>query len=236
VNLRQVPLSIARPGAAVHIRCSERIDGNFHLEQSAEALDATRRKFVDLPWTQLDEVHGSTVLVVDRPGAFDGVIGDALVTELDDAVLGVWVGDCAPVALVGDTGAVGAVHAGWKGIERGVLQTTVATMRRLGCVEIEAVLGPCIHPCCYEFGAADLERLAARLGGEVAACTRAGTPALDVVAAVRAALGEVGVGLDDRSACTGCEVDRYYSHRARRDVGRQVMAVWRTASPAGGAV
>jgi copper oxidase (laccase) domain-containing protein len=130
VNLRQVPLSIARPGAAVHIRCSERIDGNFHLEQSAEALDATRRKFVDLPWTQLDEVHGSTVLVVDRPGAFDGVIGDALVTELDDAVLGVWVGDCAPVALVGDTGAVGAVHAGWKGIERGVLQTTVATMRR----------------------------------------------------------------------------------------------------------
>jgi copper oxidase (laccase) domain-containing protein len=46
----------------------------------------------------------------------------------------------------------------------------------------------------------------------------------------------VGVGLDDRSACTGCEVDRYYSHRARRDVGRQVMAVWRTASPAGGAV
>jgi YfiH family protein len=236
VNLRQVPLSIDRPGAAVHIRCSERIDGNFHLEQSAEALDTTRRKFVDLPWTQLDEVHGSTVLVVDRPGAFDGVIGDALVTELDDAVLGVWVGDCAPVALVGDTGAVGAVHAGWKGIERGVLQTTVATMRRLGCVEIEAVLGPCIHPCCYEFGAADLERLAARLGGEVVACTRAGTPALDVVAAVRAALGEVGVGLDDRSACTGCEVDRYYSHRARRDVGRQVMAVWRTASPAGGAV
>jgi YfiH family protein len=235
VNLRHSPLSIARPRAAVHIRWSERADGDFHLERSAEALAVTRRQFVDLPWTQLDEVHGASVLVVDRPGAFDGVIGDALVTELDDTVLGIWVGDCAPVALVSDTGVVGAVHAGWKGIERGVLQATVATMRRLGCVDIEAVVGPCIHPCCYEFGAADLHRLADLLGGKVVARTSEGAPALDVVAAVRAALGEVGVVLDDRSACTGCEADRFYSHRARRDTGRQVMAVWRTAT-AGGAV
>jgi hypothetical protein len=108
-------------------------------------------------------------------------------------------------------------------------------MRRLGCVDIEAVVGPCIHPCCYEFGAADLHRLADLLGGKVVARTSEGAPALDVVAAVRAALGEVGVVLDDRSACTGCEADRFYSHRARRDTGRQVMAVWRTAT-AGGAV
>jgi YfiH family protein len=234
VSLRHAPLSIARPGAAVHIRCSERVDGDFHLEQPTDVLAARRRQFVDLPWTQLDEVHGATVLVVDRPGAFDGVIGDALVTDVDDTVLGIWVGDCAPVALVGDTGVLGAAHAGWKGIERGVLQATVATMRRLGCAEIDAVLGPCIHPCCYEFGAADLERLADRFGGSVVARTREDMPALDVVAAVRAALGEVGVRLDDRSVCTGCAADRFYSHRARRDSGRQVMAVWRTAATDGG--
>ena len=236
MSLRHSPLSIARPRVAVHIRWSERADGDFHRERSAEALDATRRRFVDLPWTQLDEVHGTTMLVVDRPGAFDGVIGDALVTELDDTVLGIWVADCAPVALVGDTGVVGAVHAGWKGIERGVLQAAVATMRRLGCVDIEAFVGPCIHPCCYEFGAADLRRLADLLGGDVVARTSEGAPALDVVAAVRAALGEVGVVLDDRSACTGCEADRFYSHRARRDTGRQVMAVWRTATDDGAVV
>ena len=233
MSLRHSPLSIARPRAVVHICWSERDDGDFHLERPTEALIATRRRFVDLPWTQLDEVHGATVLVVDRPGAFDGVVGDALVTELDDTVLGIWVGDCAPVALVGDTGVVGAVHAGWKGIERGVLQATVAAMRRLGCVDIEAVVGPCIHPCCYEFGAADLHRLADLLGSDVVARTREGAPALDVVAAVRAALGEVGVVLDDRSTCTGCAADRYYSHRARRDAGRQVMAVWRTATADG---
>jgi copper oxidase (laccase) domain-containing protein len=106
-------------------------------------------------------------------------------------------------------------------------------MRRLGCVDIEAVVGPCIHPCCYEFGAADLHRLADLLGGDVVARTREDAPALDVVAAVRAALGEVGVVLDDRSTCTGCAADRYYSHRARRDTGRHVMAVWRTATADG---
>lgn len=232
---RRAPLSITRSTAAVHIRCSQRSDGDFHLEQPVAHLEVARRRFVDLPWTQLDEVHGADVLVVDRPGGRDREVGDALVTAVDDTVLGVWVGDCAPVALVGDNGVVGAAHAGWKGIEGGVLQATVATMRSLGSSDVSAVLGPCIHPCCYEFGTADLHRLAVRLGDDIVARTSAGTPALDVPAAVRAALGEVDVPLDDRSACTGCHADRYFSHRARRDPGRQVMAVWRTAPTHGAA-
>ena len=66
-----------------------------------EQLEARRRRFVDLPWTQLDQVHGTAVVRVDAPGAGDGQTGDIALTDLEDVVLGCWVGDCAPVVLIG---------------------------------------------------------------------------------------------------------------------------------------
>ncbi len=214
--------------ADVNIRWSERSDGDFHIEQPLFDLERTRRRFVDLPWSQPDEVHGIDIAEVVRPGQFDREVYDGLITDLADVVLGIWVGDCAPVALISDSGRIGAFHAGWRGIEAGVLQRGVAAVRRSTDVVVSAVLGPCIHPCCYAFGADDLERLVGRLGPTVVGRTRDGKPALDVPAAVRAALGEVGVVLDDRSTCTGCNPDRFYSHRARGERQRQVMALWRT--------
>ena len=50
----------------------------------------------------------------------------------------------------------------------GVLEAAVAEVRQRSDGPITAVLGPCIHPECYEFSAADLEPIAARLGPEVA--------------------------------------------------------------------
>lgn len=175
-------------------------------------------------------MHGTDVTVVTRPGEHDRRVGDGLVTDCVGAVLGIWVGDCAPVALVSSSGRIAGVHAGWRGIEAGVLERAVDVVRRRPGEEVGAVLGPCIHPCCYEFGAADLDRLVRRFGRDVAGRTRAGAPALDVPAAVRAALASVGVALDDRSACTGCDPTRWFSHRVRGERGRQVLAVWKSGA------
>ena len=231
---RPVPLTRVVAGVRVHVLFSQRSDGDFHLDPHDDGvrprgLDARRRALVDLPWTQPDEVHGRDVLVVERPGDHDGAVADALVTDVDGAVLGVWVGDCAPVALIGDDGTIGAVHAGWKGAEAGVLQGAVDAVRRRGARNVTALLGPCIHPCCYEFGDADLRRLADRHGEVVVGRTSSGGPALDMRALVAAALAECDVALEDHSVCTGCAADHYFSHRVRADRGRQVMAVWREA-------
>jgi YfiH family protein len=219
----------------VHLRMSRREHGDFHLDPHDTGcvpgdLDGRRRALVDLPWSQPDEVHGSTVRVVTGPGEHDLAEADALVTRCDDAVLGIWVGDCAPVALIGDDGTIAAAHAGWRGAAGGVLQTTISAMRELGSVEVRAVLGPCIHPCCYAFGDADLDALIARFGAAVEGTTSAGERALDMRALVAAALAEAGVvDLDDRSECTGCAAHRYFSHRRRGERERQVLAVWRTS-------
>ena len=54
---------------------------------------------------------------------------------------------------------------------------------------VRAVLGPCVHPARYEFGADLLDRLVARFGPEVAGRTADGAPALDIPAAVRVRAG-----------------------------------------------
>jgi copper oxidase (laccase) domain-containing protein len=220
--------TFATVAGAVQLRFTSRADGDFHADLvHPEVRRAHQLAVVDLPWTLLREEHGTEVVVVDAPGQHDGASGDALVTCAPDAVLGIWVGDCAPVALVGD-GVLGAVHAGWRGVRDGVLAAAVRQMRDVGATEIEAHVGPCIGACCYEFGLDDLEDLCRHVGGEIATTTTAGVPALDLVAMVRVSLAAVDVALVSTGPCTACD-ERYWSHR-RGDLGRQAMAVWRTAA------
>lgn len=207
-------------------RFTSRADGDLAI--AADPVEA-RARLSPLPWTWLRQVHGADVVTVTTPGEHAGAEADASVTTTPGALLAVGTADCAPVALLAD-GVVGAVHAGWRGIEAGVLDAAVARMRELGDGEIRAVLGPCIHAECYEFGADDLDRLAKRFGDGVRGTTTAGSAALDVPAAVRLALAERGVAVDDVGVCTACDT-RYFSHRARADEGRQVLMAW--LEPAG---
>ena len=207
------------------VRFSSVADGSFALDQPEELLDATRRAFVDLPWTWLRQVHGATVVVVEGPGDRVGATADAAVTATPGAALAVYTADCAPVAFTSD-GVVGIAHAGWRGLVGGVVQATVAAMRRLGAQHIEAHLGPCIRSRCYEFGAADLEAAAVQLGPSVVTTTAWGTQAFDMTAGVRAALAQAHVAeVTDTAVCTACSPE-HFSHRARVDTGRLAGVVW----------
>lgn len=204
---------------------TDRIAGD--LGGSGPEVERRRREVVDLPWTVLRQVHGSRVVVVDAPGAEAGVQADAAVTTTQGAALAILTADCAPVAFSSAEGVSGVAHAGWRGLRGGVLEATARAMRDLGATEIEAVLGPCIHPCCYEFGADDLATMAVRFGSVVRSVDRAGRLALDVPAAVEVALEAAGVELVGQvSTCTAC-FGRHWSWRARQDAQRQATVVWR---------
>ena len=193
-------------------------------------VEARRRKVVDRPWSWLRQVHGAHVVSVDCPGGGAGEAGDGLVTTDPLAALAILTADCAPVALAGDNGSLGAAHAGWRGLVAGVIEATAVAMRGTGAREIVAALGPCIHPECYAFSAADLDTVVQRLGDGVRGTTSDGKPALDVPAAVWAALAAADVELvHDADACTACSSD-YFSHRARGEKERQAMVVWRAGT------
>lgn len=197
-----------------------------HLAARLAAWDA------DVPddprdWVWLRQVHGHEVVRVDAtPAAVPEA--DAALTTTVGLPLVVLTADCAPVALA-SPGGVAVVHAGWPGLEQGVLGAAVAALRAVAPGPVVAWLGPCVHPDRYEFGADHLSRLVERLGPEVASSTDAGAPALDIPAAVRVSLARAGVErVADVDVCTATS-PTHFSHRRDGVTGRQAVVVVRTA-------
>jgi YfiH family protein len=189
-----------------------------------------RKAVLDRTWCWVHQVHGSRVVEVgDVPVA--GPDADALVVApgqpQQERALAVFSADCACLALASPEGAMGAVHAGWRGLVAGVVAEAVGEMRRVGATEVVAALGPCIHAECYAFGAADLESVSVAVGGDVAGRTASGDLALDLPRAVTRAVESAGARLvHDVAICTACSAE-HFSHRARADTERQALVVWR---------
>ena len=179
------------------------------------------------PWTWLHQVHGAQVVVVTRPGEHAGADADAAVTATPGCALAVRTADCAPLVLRGSR-SVGVVHVGWRGLVDGVVAAAVAALRALDDDVVDAHLGPCIRPGCYEFAGPERDLLVTRFGADVAATTSWGTAAIDLPAAVRLALAEVSIEhVQDESGCTACD-RRWFSHRARGELERFATVAWVT--------
>jgi len=175
-------------------------------------------------WCWLHQVHGANVVdATPRPETpVTMPEADAAVTRRRGVPLVVLTADCAPLALACDD-AVAVVHAGWPGLLAGIVEAAVARLRRVGGGAVQAALGPCIHPARYAFGPGDLARLVERYGEAVAARTATGEPALDIPAAVRAALERAGVAsLDDAGICTAASPN-HFSYRRDGRTGRQAL-------------
>jgi polyphenol oxidase len=107
----------------------------------------------------LHQVHGRTI-AVSRQGTTTGPWtpphADGVVSNDSSAAFGVRVADCAPI-LIGDrrTGAVAAVHAGWRSTMQRIGVEAVGAMVRefqSDPRDLVAAIGPCLGPCCGEMG------------------------------------------------------------------------------------
>lgn len=228
---------------SAHLAFTDATVGDLRVSEPGTAdpssLGELRQRVAPHPWTWLRQVHGNRVVEVDVAGEFVGTEADAAVTTELGVVLAVHTADCAPVLLIGDgadpvTGdpvrVIGAAHAGWKGLRDGVIDSTVALMRRLGAVEFVWDLGPCISPAAYEFDDVELGALCDALGAEFRSTTLDGAPALDLRAGVRAALARSGVEVGEGNGphavpCTALD-SGFYSWRARQDTARQAAVIW----------
>ena len=161
---------------------------------------------------RLRQVHGATVVLAD-PDVVEAE-GDALVTDRSDVVLLVRMADCVPVLLAdAERRVVGAVHAGRRGVQAGVVSAAVAAMRERGAQHIRAWIGPHVCGACYEVPAAMRAEVAAVVPA-AHATTSWGTPSLDLGAGVAAQLTEAGVEAEHVGACT---MENASLHSYRRD-------------------
>lgn len=214
----------AGPHHQVRVRCSERVDGDFHVDLPVTELTARRQAFAPGVWTWLHQVHGPDVVHVTAPGGEAGAAADAAVTDVVGAVLAVQTADCVPVVLTAD-GAFAVAHAGWRGVVEGVLPAAVAALREIAEGEVRAFVGPHVRPSHYAFGERDLDAVAAVAGHGVRSITHDGEPALDMTAAARSVLTDAAVVSIEIIDADTADAD-WFSHRIRGDRERQVTAAW----------
>jgi YfiH family protein len=183
---------------------------------------------------QVKQVHGADVVEAREA---DGCEADAIVgrAAAGPVAVGVRTADCVPVLVANPaTGDVAAIHAGWRGVVRGIVPASLARLGghggRDGRGDCIAAIGPCIGPCCFEVGQEVAASIAGAAHGVAVIATQRGDKAyVDLRAAVRAQLIAAGLSdacIEDVPGCTKHEHDRFHSFR--RDgasSGRMLSAI-----------
>ena len=93
-----------------------------------------------------EQIHGDTVTIVDKPG-FVGK-SDALITSEPNLAIGVFSADCDPIFIYDSVNnVIAAVHSGWKGTEKRILEKTIKTIKskfKSNPKDMVAFIGPAI--------------------------------------------------------------------------------------------
>jgi len=147
---------------------SKTSDGNMSYTQGDQKeVIENRKKFLDsnkIPSSNtvvMRVQHETKVTRVEKSDLGKGVFDldsalkvDALITNEINIYLFLLTADCLPISLYNPKNkAIGLIHAGWKGLDLGIINNTVQTMgTEFGTKpnNLLAFIGPSIGPCCYE--------------------------------------------------------------------------------------
>ncbi|HMW55842.1 MAG: peptidoglycan editing factor PgeF [Candidatus Accumulibacter sp.] len=206
-----------------------------HVGDDPAAVAANRQRLRrSLPaepcWLQ--QVHGTTVLDAGTPTQFR--VADGAFARNVAVVCVVMTADCLPVLLCDRAGTVvAAAHAGWRSLQAGILERTVAAMAVPG-IELIAYLGPAIGPQAFEVGG---EVRAGFVGpyAEAAAAfkplpqpvNKAGGWLANIYLLARQRLAHLGVeGIYGGEYCTFGQESLFFSYRRDGVTGRMASLIW----------
>ena len=180
------------------------------------------------------QVHGDSVLSIDEKvdigweSISDAPVADALISNVPYLVLTVLSADCLPILLYEPVvGAIGAVHAGWRGSDMDIVGKSVEMMKReygASPKDMMALIGPGIGGCCYEVG----EDVAARFEGYEGALRRVGESfrldlkRVNLLNLVRAGVGSSKIHISPH--CSSCERELFFSYRAQKGCAGRFMS------------
>lgn len=207
----------------------ENVRENLRRAARALGVESSRLFF-------LSQVHGNAVHVVDGSSDREELIrteGDALVSSDPTVGCGVRSADCVPVLLADRrSGAVAAVHAGWRGVVAGAVESAAERLAAVagGQPDLLAAIGPHISLACFEVS----DEVAAELRAcspdpDVVELRPGARPHVDLRRLVRAKLLALGLApnsVDDVLGCTVLDPSRFFSFR--RDgarSGRHLSAI-----------
>jgi YfiH family protein len=204
------------------------------------AVAENRRRFAASLGAQpvfLEQVHGTRVVRLEAAHASSGAAperADAAVTTVPGLACTVLVADCLPVLFATRDGrAVGAAHAGWRGLAAGVLEATVDALRaaaRTGAEDIVAWLGAAIGRTRFEVGEDVLQAFNEHESRHFAPSAPRGGERkwhADLPALAEGRLRRLGLkSVSGCGACTASDSARFFSYRRDGLTGRLAAAAW----------
>lgn len=198
-----------------------RVETNRARLQQAASIPGT------LNW--LNQVHGTAVHGVSNDYGCAPDADAACARDAGQACI-VMTADCLPVLFCDRAGTrVAAAHAGWRGLQGGVLEASIAAM---GCEpgEILAWLGPAIGPQAFEVGGEVREAFMAEQAAAEAAFVPSpneGKWLADIYLLARLRLARAGVtAVYGGEHCTFSDSEQFYSYRRDGQTGRMASIIW----------
>lgn len=172
------------------------------------------------------QLHGTIVAQVGKNDCGNGLFRkvtderDGLMTNEPGVALVVFSADCTPILLHDPvTGAIAAVHSGWRGTAQGIVCKALEAMRQAYGTEpsdVQAAIGPCIGQCCFETDADVPQAMRQAVGADAEAfiLPTGAKFHVDLKGINRLWLQRAGVRqIDVSEDCTCCQPDRFWSHR-----------------------
>jgi YfiH family protein len=102
----------------------------------------------------LNQIHSNKFYFIKKNHNFSKRIkADSLITNVKNIAIGVLTADCVPILIYDkNKNFISAIHAGWKGAYKGVINNTINFLLKNGSnrKNLVAVIGPCISEKNYE--------------------------------------------------------------------------------------
>jgi YfiH family protein len=97
----------------------------------------------------LYQIHSNKFVFIDKNFKYNKkkIKADAIITDQKKIPIAVLTADCVPILLYDSKkNMIAAIHAGWKGAFKGIINNVINFMKKKGCKSenIFAAVGPCI--------------------------------------------------------------------------------------------
>jgi polyphenol oxidase len=175
----------------------------------------------------LSQVHGCRV--ADSASDLPGCEADAVFSRRSHQVCGVLTADCLPLLMTDRAGrVVCAVHAGWRGLAAGVVESAVARLS-VPPQELLVWMGPAIGSDAFEVGDEVRQAFVKRSAEDAQAFRRnsRGRWLADIYHLARLRLRRLGVGyVGGGDYCTWTQSSLFFSYRREGETGRMAALIW----------
>ncbi|MDH5434596.1 MAG: peptidoglycan editing factor PgeF [Gammaproteobacteria bacterium] len=174
----------------------------------------------------LEQVHGNLCLPWQQ--SEDPLTADASFTTTSNQPCVVMTADCLPVLFTNKQGNwIAACHAGWRGLEKGVIENTIANYKGK-TADLLAWIGPAISQKHFEVGEEVREQFCSHHSSYQTFFqpNEHGRFQFDFIGLARFIMTNLGICVYGGNYCSYTNDKLFYSYRRDGETGRMASLIW----------